>query len=217
MTGHETYLEHFLRKCSALLRPKVRTENQARKPRKRLKRGLSAFGIVALLFGAYLGGLQLLGNFHEVLPGELYRSAQPSGADIDTYAARYGIKTILNLRGQNTADWYLQESAAAKKAGITHINYPLSASHIVTPQQAHELLALMRDAPKPLLIHCQAGADRTGLVSVLYLQQIAGIDEETAEEQLSLRFGHIGIPYLSSTFAMDVSWENLEKVFGLDS
>jgi protein tyrosine/serine phosphatase len=75
----------------------------------------------------------------------------------------------------------------------------------------------MRDAPKPILIHCQAGADRTGLVSVLYLQQIAGIDEETAEEQLSVRFGHIGIPYLSSTFAMDRSWENLEKVFGLDS
>lgn len=177
----------------------------------------AAFGIAALLFGAYLGALQLSGNFHEVLPGELYRSAQPSGADIDTYAARYGIKTVLNLRGENTANWYMQETEAAKKAGITHINYPLSASRDVTPEQAHELLALMRDAPKPILIHCQAGADRTGLVSVLYLQQIAGIDEETAEEQLSVRFGHIGIPHLSSTFAMDRSWENLEKVFGLDS
>ncbi|EJJ24629.1 dual specificity protein phosphatase family protein [Rhizobium sp. CF142] len=184
---------------------------------KRRWRPPAAFGVAALLFGGYLGGLQLLGNFHEVLPGELYRSAQPSGADIDTYAARYGIRTILNLRGENTANWYMQETEAARKAGITHINYPLSASRDVTPEQAHELLALMRDAPKPILIHCQAGADRTGLVSVLYLQQIAGIDEETAEEQLSVRFGHIGIPYLSSTFAMDRSWENLEKVFGLDS
>lgn len=177
----------------------------------------AAFGTAALLFGLYLGGLQLLGNFHEVLPGELYRSAQPSAADIDTYAARYGIKTILNLRGEDSADWYLQETEAAKKAGITHINYALSASQEVTAEQAHELVALLRDASKPILIHCQAGADRTGLVSVLYLQQIAGIDEETAEEQLSVRYGHIGIPYLSAAFAMDESWEKLEKHFGLES
>jgi protein tyrosine/serine phosphatase len=199
------------------LRDKSQSRQDRSPRRKRARVALAAFGVTALAFGAYLGGLQLLGNFHEVLPGELYRSAQPTAADIDEYAARYGIKTILNLRGENSADWYLQETEAAKKEGITHINYALSASQVVTPEQAHELLALMRDAPKPLLIHCQAGADRTGLVSVLYLQQIAGIDEETAEEQLSVRYGHIGIPYLSSTFAMDVSWENLEKVFGLDS
>jgi hypothetical protein len=43
------------------------------------------------------------------------------------------------------------------------------------------------------------------------------VDEETAEEQLSLRFGHIAIPYLSSAYAMDENWENLEKTFGLSS
>jgi hypothetical protein len=36
------------------------------------------------------------------------------------------------------------------------------------------------------------------------------MDEETAEGQLSIYFGHIGIPYLSSAYAMDESWEILE-------
>lgn len=36
----------------------------------------------ALVFGGYLGVLQLTGNFHEVLPAELYQSAQPSAVDV---------------------------------------------------------------------------------------------------------------------------------------
>lgn len=43
------------------------------------------------------------------------------------------------------------------------------------------------------------------------------IDEETAEKQLSIRFGHVGIPFLSPAFAMDESWEALEEAFGLPS
>jgi protein tyrosine/serine phosphatase len=173
-------------------------------------------GAIALLFGAYLGGLQLTGNFHEVLPGELYRSAQPSAADIAAYSQEHGIRTIVNLRGENDKwDWYRQELAASKEAGITHIDFKMSASKQLTMDQAHQLVALLRDAPKPILIHCLSGSDRTGLASLLYLQQIAGVDEKTAEKQLSIRYGHIGIPYLSAAYAMDETWENIEKAFGI--
>ncbi|MDE3876139.1 dual specificity protein phosphatase family protein [Sinorhizobium meliloti] len=172
----------------------------------------------ALVFGGYLGVLQLTGNFHEVLPAELYRSAQPSAADIATYARQYGIKTIVNLRGKSMEAWYLQEVEAAGHAGITHFDFRLSAAKRVSPQQARQLIALLQTAPKPILIHCQAGADRTGLASMLYLQQIAGTDEEISERQLSVRYGHIGLPYISAAFAMDESWEILEEVlFGLTS
>jgi len=176
--------------------------------------GLSLVG-AALLFGGYLGGLQLTGNFHEVLPGVLYRSAQPSAVDIASYTGKYGIRTIVNLRGENDRDWYRQEIAATKQAKIEHLDFRMSASQELSVEQAAELVRLLRDAPKPILIHCQSGADRTGLASLLYLQQIAGKDEKTAEAQLSVRYGHIGIPYLSSAYAMDRTWEKLEKVFGL--
>ena len=62
--------------------------------------------------------------------------------------------------------------------------------------------ALLRSAPKPVLIHCQSGADRSGLVAALYEYTIAARPLEEAQEQLSLLFGHF--PYLwSRTGAMD--------------
>ena len=183
-----------------------------------LKAVAGSAGATALIFGAYLGALQLTGNFHEVLPAELYRSAQPSAADVASYARQYGIKSIVNLRGESSEDWYLREIEAANRGGIAHFDFRLSASKRVSPRQARQLIALLQTAPKPILIHCQAGADRTGLASMLYLQQIAGIDEEIAERQLSVRYGHIGLPYISAAFAMDESWEIFEEVlFGLTS
>jgi protein tyrosine/serine phosphatase len=80
-------------------------------------------------------------------------------------------------------------------------------------QEAMQLIAVMRDAPKPLLIHCQAGADRTGLASALYLAAIAGKSEQVAEGQLSLRYGHI--PYsFSRAFPMDETFEKMEPLLG---
>ncbi|ASP86638.1 protein tyrosine/serine phosphatase (plasmid) [Sinorhizobium meliloti] len=88
----------------------------------------------------------------------------------------------------------------------------------MSPRQARQLIALLQTVPKPIIIHCQAGADRTGLASMLYIQQIAGTDEEISERQLSVRYGHIGIPYISAAFAMVESWEILEEaLFGLTS
>lgn len=171
---------------------------------------------VALVVGGYLGAIQLSGNFYEVIPGELYRSNQPTANQIANYVKRYGIKSIINLRGADDgAAWYRDEVHTAATLGVKHVDFKMSSSQEMTLDQSLALVSLLRDAPKPLLIHCRSGADRTGLASVIYLQQIAKVDEETAEKQLSVRFGHIGIPYVSPSYAMDENWEMLEKVFGL--
>lgn len=183
--------------------------------RKSIARRLGiAAGVLALSGLAYLGTLQLVGNFHTVIAGELYRSAQPSAEDIAFYSRQHGIRSIVNLRGENKgADWYDAEIAQSEKLGITHIDFAMSSSDHVSLEKADRLVAILRDAPKPLLIHCKAGADRTGLATVIYLQQIANVDEETAELQLSPLYGHVGVPLLSSTFAMDQSWEALEETY----
>lgn len=179
---------------------------------------LLAMAIVAAVgLGVYLTFLQLSGNFHAVIPGELYRSAQPSPSQLELYAKKYGVRTVVNLRGARENDaWYDLEITAAKRLGLNHIDFGMSASKRLTPAEADQLIALLKDAPKPILIHCKSGADRTGLVSVIYSQQIAGLAQDTAERQLSIFFGHIGIPFLSPTFAMDESWERLEEHFGLE-
>ena len=174
--------------------------------------GLFLMGGLAL--GGYLAAIHVTGNFNEVVPNELYRSAQLSPAQIALYQQRYGIQTIVNLRGENFgAPWYDAEVGQAKKLGITHVNFRMSAKRELTQAQAAELIKLLAEAKKPILIHCQAGADRSGLASALYLAAVSKRGEAAAESQISIRYGHISLP-VSPAYTMDRSFESLEPWLG---
>jgi len=71
-----------------------------------------------------------------------------------------------------------------------------------------ELVALMKKAPKPLLVHCKAGADRTSLASALYLYALK--HDPDADRAISIIYGHF--PWLGSkTKAMDESFRNYKN------
>lgn len=161
-------------------------------------------------FGGYIGLLQMTGNFHTVIPGQLYRSAQPSGPQLESYIRQYGIKTVINLRGKNSKPWYVEEIAVAQRLGVRHIDFGMSATKILTVDRAAALIDIMRSAPRPILVHCLSGADRTGLFSLIYSRQVAGLRQDEAGWQLSFLFGHVAIPYVSASFAMDRSWQDLQ-------
>jgi protein tyrosine/serine phosphatase len=169
---------------------------------------------IAVSLGGYLGGLQLTGNFNEVVAGKLYRSGQPSASQIARYQKDYGIKTIVNLRGENTGSpWYDAEVAQARLLGIAHVDFPMSAKRELTQAQAADLVAILAQAHKPILVHCQAGSDRSGLASALYVAAVDKLGEAAAERQISIRYGHISLP-LSSAYAMDRTFEALEPWLG---
>jgi protein tyrosine/serine phosphatase len=175
---------------------------------------LAAFGSIGILgvsCAAYAGFLQATGNFHSVIAGQFYRSAQPTSEELASYVRTHGIKTVINLRGTypGTA-WYDDEVTTAQSLGITHIDFGMSASKAISPERAQRLVELMASAPKPILIHCLSGADRSGLAAALYVRKIAGLDEARAEGQLSFYYGHVGIPVVSTAYAMDRSWEDIE-------
>ncbi|MCS4093578.1 dual specificity protein phosphatase family protein [Rhizobium sp. BK176] len=171
----------------------------------------ACLALTGIATGAYPAYLQLSGNFHTVVEGEFYRSAQPSPQQLEAYVRDYGIKTVINLRARgDKGSWYAAEVGTTERLGVTHVDFPMSASKVLTLDRADELMKLMASLPKPILVHCQAGADRTGLASAIYSTRIAGRDEEAAERQLSFYFGHVGIPRLSAAYAMDESWEDLE-------
>lgn len=180
----------------------------------RYKRRYFAFCALLALGGAY--GLQLLitRNFHEVIAGELYRSAQLRPQDIEKYAGAYGIRSIINLRGANPGTgWYDAEVAESARLGIRHIDVPLSSHKIVTRAESLRLIEEMRKAPKPLLIHCEGGANRTSFAAALYLAAIKKRDEFTAELQMSLIYGHFPIWFMGP-YAMDRSFDMMEPDFG---
>jgi len=180
--------------------------------------GLSgaAVAIVTGILG-FQAWLRADGNLHEVKTGEFYRSAQPTPEKLQGYIKQYGLKSVLNLRGsQPDDDWYRDEQRVTQSNGVQLIDFSMSAGKDLTRERALQLVEIMRNAPKPMLVHCSTGADRTGLVATIYAYKIAGMTEEEAEEQLSPGFGHFGIPLFSSTFAMDRSWEDMEKLFGIE-
>ena len=69
----------------------------------------------------------------------------------------------------------LRETAAAARLGIAHIDFAMSDRRPLSGADATRLVALMRAAPKPLLIYCRAGSDRTGPAAALYLASVDGI------------------------------------------
>lgn len=161
-----------------------------------------------------MGFTLLNGNFHAIVPGEAYRSAQPTTKQIAAYHERYGIRTIINLRGENPGSaWYRDEVAESQRLDITHLNFSMSASEGLSLEEAPALIDLMQKAQKPLLIHCQGGADRSSIAAALYVAAIAKQGEKVAEKQFSLHYGHIPLPIFES-YAIDQSWEILEPWLG---
>lgn len=183
--------------------------------RKWLRRVMLGGVITTTAALGYLGFLQLSGNFHEVSPKAVFRAAQMDGQALVRWHRDHKIASVLNLRGENTgADWYETEKAVTDRLGIRHIDFRMSAGKQLTPEEALHLIEIMRDAPKPLLIHCMGGADRTGLAAALYVAGIDGGGESAAEWQLSALYGHISLPGISRAWAMDETWERIEPDLG---
>ncbi len=167
-----------------------------------------ALGTMLVMVGGLYAYWQVDGNFHEVEAGRYYRSAQLAPADLDRVIHRYGIRSILNLRGNNAGTaWYDGEVVTSRADGVVHLDYAISAKRPVSVTQMKEILAILHDAPKPVLVHCQGGSDRTGLVTALY-RLSRGAEPATASQALSFwHYGHF--PYLGSkTRAMDDSFQN---------
>lgn len=146
-------------------------------------------------------------NFHVISPGLVYRAAQMNGGELAAAIRAHGIKTIVNLRGAGEdKPWYNDEINTSRQLGVQHFDFALSASQELDDAQMDQILATISNAPKPVLIHCKSGADRTGLIGALYLYGLEGQPAGTADRQLALYYGHIPLAFWGNTGAMDNSF-----------
>ena len=151
--------------------------------------------------GGIKNALPLVGNnFYTVEAGQLYRSKQLNKKDLNSVIQKYGIKTILNLRGPNQGKkWYDIETIVAKQNNIYHFDIPFSAVRLPSKENIQALIFFYQYAPKPIYIHCAGGADRTGLASAVWLL-LKGKTKKEAKKQLSGKFHHI----MPETKPMDI-------------
>lgn len=136
--------------------------------------------------------LYLLGtdNFHAIIPGEAYRAGQMNSNNLVHCLQRYGIRTVVNLRGEHPdKQWYRDEVGATASQHAQHRSIALSSQKLVSAEIWHELASLLRAAPKPVLIHCSGGADRTAFVAALYEAEIAQRPAH-ARQEFSLWYGY---------------------------
>jgi hypothetical protein len=140
-------------------------------------------------------GYVLLGpNFHTVIPGQVYRSAQLSASALDRFIRSKHIRTVVNLRGCcDPEPWYLDEGRVTMRGDVSMEDLGFSASRLPSTVTIRQLVEVIDHSDYPILFHCHKGADRTGMASAMALLLRTDTPLAEAREQLGWRFGHLSL------------------------
>jgi protein tyrosine phosphatase (PTP) superfamily phosphohydrolase (DUF442 family) len=128
-------------------------------------------------------------NLAEVLPGRLYRSNHPTPGRLAAAKRKFGLTTLINLRGRRMCGSDALSREAAQRLSLRHVDMAFEsrgAPHRDRILRFHEIFQSLEG---PALMHCKSGADRAGLASGLAIMFSGGTAAE-ALKQLSWRFGH---------------------------
>ncbi len=130
-------------------------------------------------------------NLHIIKNDSAYRSAQPKADELVGAIELFDIRTVINLRGENIGKpWYDDEVEVCESMGITHVDHRMSARSLPSPTVLAEIVNTLQTAEHPILIHCQAGADRAGAISAIYRMLILGDEKKDALTELSIAYFH---------------------------
>ncbi len=161
------------------------------------RRGLAAGVALALIVGA--AGFwsdvrdQLVPKrWVEIEPGRLFRSGQLSARLVGDVLAEQRVGVVVDLTHPDADDADQRAEARAIQAlGIQHVRLPLDGSGTGDVRHyagAIAAIARARSLGTPVLVHCAAGARRTGGVIATYQLLVAGARSERAYAELD-RYG----------------------------
>ena len=112
--------------------------------------------------------------------GTLFRGAQPTGnAFADLH--KLGMDIVVDFRGEDGE--VSAEKKSVESLGMKFVSLPWNGGSIPTRDEILTFFTLLRDNPdQKVFIHCEYGADRTGVMIALY--RIA-VDHWTPEQAIS--------------------------------
>jgi protein tyrosine phosphatase (PTP) superfamily phosphohydrolase (DUF442 family) len=129
--------------------------------------------------------VQGLPNLYKV-SDDLYRGAQPAAEGFPELK-KLGIRTVVNLKESNDDQTKLTE------LGLAYESIPMTAFRVKDADVVRFLHVVGTPGTAPIFLHCQRGADRTGLMCAIYRIAVQGWtkDEALAEmTQGGFRFNH---------------------------
>ena len=140
----------------------------------------------------FVGGLLQHAADHEFPPGdrgEVYPRPSLPPATLSRSKNNMASRPSSTCAATTRVATGMTTVAQARQLDINHIDFKMSQQG--TSSQAEQLVAIMRDAPKPLLIRCQAGADRTGLASTAIWQRSPSSTRHLRKADLHTLWPHL--------------------------
>jgi len=138
------------------------------------------------LFGARYDGLR---HFSVVEPGVLLRCGQPRVRDLEWIQREYGIRTLVVARGGTRhplrGRWFRREREFCATAGIRLEHMPMSDRAPPPADLFEHFLNVVADpAKRPVLVHCEQGFHRTGVLCAAYRMRLGGWTLEAALDEM---------------------------------
>jgi hypothetical protein len=166
-------------------------------PVRRFYKWIAVFSTILIIAGALWWHISLNPRFHPVIDKQVYRSAQLSPSRLDDIIRTYGIRTVIALIGAEKGEtWYENEMAVADRHQVQLINLAFGSHELPQYNRLNQLVDVLQSIPRPILLHCYRGADRSGMASAIALILYNDPPLDILEKQFSWRFGVI--PYSDS-------------------
>lgn len=190
------------------------------------RRAAPALCYVEMLLVDYGITRALFANRHRIAD-DVWRSAQPAPHHL-RWAARKGIRTVVNLRSDQSFGTRWLEEQTCKQLGLALVDVTLRSRAAPTREEFRAVRDTLQKIEFPILLHCKSGADRAGMMSALVLHLKKGARISEAKKQLSIRFGHFrhadtGVldyvfeRYLADNAASPIAfWDWVETVYDPD-
>jgi protein tyrosine/serine phosphatase len=114
-------------------------------------------------------------NFGVVVDGRIYRSGQNSAEVLRGLAKDLKLRTIIDLGGTSGNPATQAERSVTEALGIQRYEFGLPGDGTGDPDKWAAVERILADeSVHPVLVHCSAGAQRTGTAVLLYRNLVEG-------------------------------------------